>query len=600
MMTYSNLSRREKVKAIGKIASYRPKFTAFIIVAGTLAAALDAIGLSFLLPIVEIAQADGDPAANAEGAVAGFVAVYRTLGIPFTLEFVVLGVSVALASRYGMSFLVGWLRAKLSMAYTRDLRERSFEGALDAEIAYYDKEGSDDILNAIITQTRYAGRAIKRLVRVLELGMLCLVYVAITVYISPLMSLLAAVLLGGITLVLRNVIEPGYAVGDRVAEANERVQEAAQAGTQGIRDVKLFGMGARLRSQFGDAVRQHERSSVHQTRNKVAMDTFYKLASAITVFVLIYVALQFSSLSLGALAVFLFAMFLLAPRLSSLNSVFYRLESDLPHFVRTEAFITELELYDEAEGGPRKPPARIDSVSFEDVAFAYQTGEAVLRGVSFDVERGEFVAFVGQSGAGKSTIMALLTRMYEPDSGRITANGAPIGAFDIREWRSKLAVVRQDPFVFDDTLRFNLTVGRDEVSQAELDRVCEITQVTEFCGSLPNGYDTELGDDGVRLSGGQRQRVALARALLTDAEILVLDEATSDLDSRLESKVHRALEEMDRDHTIFGIAHRLSTVKNADTIYTIEDGRIIETGTHSELLASGEKYATLYETQVEA
>jgi subfamily B ATP-binding cassette protein MsbA len=124
--------------------------------------------------------------------------------------------------------------------------------------------------------------------------------------------------------------------------------------------------------------------------------------------------------------------------------------------------------------------------------------------------------------------------------------------------------------------------------------------VTEFCGSLPNGYDTELGDDGVRLSGGQRQRVALARALLTDAEILVLDEATSDLDSRLESKVHRALEEMDRDHTIFGIAHRLSTVKNADTIYTIEDGRIIETGTHSELLASGEKYATLYETQVEA
>lgn len=599
-MTDEDLSRREKLRAIKEIATYRPKFTAFIVVAGVLAAALDVIGLSFLLPIVEIAQAEGDAAAQAEGPVAVFVTVYQTLGIPFTLEFVILGVAGALTARYGMSFLVGWLAAKIQMQYTRSLRERAFDNALDAKVAYYDKEGSDDILNAIITQTKYAGKSIKRTVRVFELSLLCLAYVAIAMYISPLMSLIAAVLLGGITFLLRHVIEPGYSVGAKVAEANERVQEAAQAGTQGIRDVKLFGMVDWLREQFEEAVKNHERSSVLEARNSVAMDKFYNLATALTVFILIYVALRFSSLSLGALAIFLFAMFLLAPRLSNLNSAFYGLETTLPHFVRTEDFIEELKSYDEIGSGSTSPPDRIDSISFEDVEFSYQTGEKVLRGVSFDVARGEFVAFVGQSGAGKSTIVSLLSRMYEVESGDITVNGVPIQEYELREWRSKLAVVRQDPFIFNDTLRFNLTIGNPDVSPQELDRICEITQVSEFFDELPKGYDTQLGDDGVKLSGGQRQRVALARALLKDAEILILDEATSDLDSNLEGKVQQAIEAMDRNHTIFGIAHRLSTVQNGDTIYTVEDGRITEKGTHRELLENEGKYAQLYETQVKA
>ena len=396
------ISRQEKFEALLAAARYNPTFSALIIGLGLLSAALEGVGLTFIIPIIELIQSSG-PITEANGLLGAFVVVYETLGIPFTLEFVILGVAAALTSRYGMSFVVGWLRAKLSMQYTRELRERSFDNALDAEIAYYDKEGSDDILNAIITQTQYAGRTIRRLVRVFELSLLCLVYVVIAVYISPVMSLLAAALLGGITVFLRYFIEPGYAVGDRVAEANERVQEAAQAGTQGIRDVKLFGMADRLRSQFRESVRQHEQSSVIQTRNKVAMNKFYNLASAITVFVLIYVALRFSSLSLGALAVFLFAMFLLAPRLSNLNSKFYQLEADLPHFVRTEAFINELDAYDEHDRGSALPPERIESIAFEDVTFSYRTGEQVLRGVSSDVERGEFVAFVGQSGAGKST-----------------------------------------------------------------------------------------------------------------------------------------------------------------------------------------------------
>jgi subfamily B ATP-binding cassette protein MsbA len=188
--------------------------------------------------------------------------------------------------------------------------------------------------------------------------------------------------------------------------------------------------------------------------------------------------------------------------------------------------------------------------------------------------------------------------MYEPEEGKIRVNGTPIEEFDLETWRSKVAYVRQNHFVFNDTLGYNLTLGKRDADRAELDRVCEIARVDEFFEDLPDGYDTTVGEDGVQLSGGQRQRVAIARALLNDADILLLDEATSDLDSNLEEEIQHAIEKMDGEYTTIAIAHRLSTVKNADRIYTIEDGRIAECGDHDELLASDGAYSDLYQTQV--
>jgi len=163
--------------------------------------------------------------------------------------------------------------------------------------------------------------------------------------------------------------------------------------------------------------------------------------------------------------------------------------------------------------------------------------------------------------------------------------------------RDRIAVVRQDPFIFNDTLRYNLTIGNRDVSEAEIDEVVRIAKVEEFFDELPEGYDTQLGDNGVRLSGGQKQRVALARALLKDADVLVLDEATSDLDSSLEQKVQQSIENLDRDYAMVGIAHRLSTVRNADRIYTVDSGLIIETGRHEELIENDGQYAELYGLQ---
>lgn len=225
------ITRSEQLRALGRVGRFRPRFTAAIIVAGVFAAGLEAVGLSFILPIVEIVQAPGDPAANADGLLLAFVTTYQTVGIPFTLGTVVVGVSVVLTIRWTSTFLVRWLRGVLVVEYTRDLQTRAFNNALDAKIEYFDQQGSDDILNAIVTQAEYAGRVIQHVVTVFEQGLLSLMYLGIAFVLAPFLTVFAIAFLGGFSVFFRYVLESGYDIGDRVADANERVQRTVQAGT---------------------------------------------------------------------------------------------------------------------------------------------------------------------------------------------------------------------------------------------------------------------------------------------------------------------------------------------------------------------------------
>ncbi|WP_244289009.1 ABC transporter ATP-binding protein [Halobacterium salinarum] len=576
--------------AIKRVALYRPLFTVGIIVLSVFAAILEGIGVSYLLPIIQQARGEGDPGT----LVQGFMQVYDFFGVPFVLEYIIVGVALVMTLRYTSTFLVAWLRAKLRVHYVRDIQTRAYDSALNARIGYFDQQGSDEILNAIVTQSREAGYAIMRLVRIVEQSILSLMYLAVAMYLSPWLTLTAGTILGALTFLIRNRIESGYAVGDRVAEANERVQEVVQAGTQGIRDVKLFGLSGEFFERFDDYVGTFVRSKVTLRRNQAAIQNLYQLTTAITVFVLIYFALEFSSLSLGGLGVFLFAMFRLSPRISNLNTWIYRLEGDLPHLVRTEQLIDEMRTNQEPTDSNTPVPSQIERIEADSLDFSYDGDEQVLDDVTYSVERGEFIAFVGPSGAGKSTIVSLLARMYEPDSGEIRADGTPIQEFDLAEWREHLSMVRQNPYIFNDTLEYNVRVGNRDASQSKIERACELACVTEFLDELPEGYQTTLGDDGVRLSGGQKQRVALARALVRDVDFLLLDEATSDLDTNIEEDVHDGIESLDAEHGLVVVAHRLSTVRNADRIYTMVNGRVEEVGSHEELLKAEETYAELY------
>jgi len=250
---------------------------------------------------------------------------------------------------------------------------------------------------------------------------------------------------------------------------------------------------------------------------------------------------------------------------------------------------------EEAEDAP--PLAVTDGrVEYEDVSFGYDD-DPVLSDISFAADGGETVALVGPTGAGKSTVLKLLLRMYDVDSGAVRIDGQNVRDVQIQSIRRAIGYVSQETFLFYGTVRENIAYGTFDATDEEIVAAAEAAEADQFVRNLPDGYDTMVGERGVKLSGGQRQRIAIARAILKDPEILILDEATSDVDTETEMLIQRSLDDLTADRTTFAIAHRLSTVKDADTILVVEDGRIVERGTHDQLLAADGLYANLWAVQ---
>ncbi len=248
--------------------------------------------------------------------------------------------------------------------------------------------------------------------------------------------------------------------------------------------------------------------------------------------------------------------------------------------------------------GPTVLPTPVaGEVRFDGVRFAYDTGDEVLTGLDLHVPAGETHAIVGATGAGKSTVVKLLLRLYDPTAGAVTLDGHDLRELTFDSLRGAMGLVSQDVFLFHGTVRDNLAYGRPDATDEEVRRAAELAEAHEFIAALPFGYDTVVGERGQKLSGGQRQRVSIARAILADPAILVLDEATSAVDNETEAAIQRSLDRVARDRTTIAIAHRLSTVRNADRIHVLERGRVVEAGTHDELLAAGGLYAALWRVQ---
>jgi len=239
------------------------------------------------------------------------------------------------------------------------------------------------------------------------------------------------------------------------------------------------------------------------------------------------------------------------------------------------------------------------AIEFDDVHFAYSPDREVLRGIDLRIEPGQVAAFVGPSGAGKTTITQLVPRFYDPQSGRILVDGNDVRDLDVDSLRAHIGIVTQETYLFHDTIGANLRYGKTDATQPELEAAARAANIADFIASLPDGYETVVGERGHKLSGGERQRLAIARVLLKDPRILILDEATSALDSENEALIQAAFDKAMRGRTSLVIAHRLSTILSADVIFVVDRGRIVERGTHRELLERGGTYARLYRTQFE-
>jgi subfamily B ATP-binding cassette protein MsbA len=263
---------------------------------------------------------------------------------------------------------------------------------------------------------------------------------------------------------------------------------------------------------------------------------------------------------------------------------------------RVFAFIDARSEVVEAEDAVDLPPLR-DSLRFEHIDFSYNGDAQVLGGLDFEIKKGEMVALVGFSGAGKSTIAKLIPRFYDPTGGRVTIDGVDIRGASLSSLRDQISVVTQDTILFHETIRNNIAFGNAEYSDERVRAAAAAANATGFIEALPEGFDTPLDEDGGNLSGGQRQRLAIARAIIKDPSILILDEATSSLDSESEKAIQSAIEKFVVGRTTLVIAHRLSTIQRADRIVVIDEGRVAEEGPHEALLAKGGIYARLYDVQ---
>ena len=291
----------------------------------------------------------------------------------------------------------------------------------------------------------------------------------------------------------------------------------------------------------------------------------------------------------------MFLAFMIAPVFQMVN-IGTQLTEAFAGLDRTNEILAELE-ENQTPGRAVKMPPIEGRVRFEDVEFAYQPGKPVLHGVSFAADPGTVTALVGSSGSGKSTIISLLCAFHTPVSGRVVVDDIDLAAVDLNTYRSQLGVVLQDSFLFDGSIRENILFSRPEASEEQFLFACRTARVDEFAERFPDAYETIVGERGVKLSGGQRQRLSIARALLAQPRILILDEATSSLDSESEAMIQAGLNQLMQGRTTFVIAHRLSTIRRADCILVVEGGRIVERGNHAELFALGGRYYDLYTRQ---
>jgi ATP-binding cassette subfamily B protein len=305
-------------------------------------------------------------------------------------------------------------------------------------------------------------------------------------------------------------------------------------------------------------------------------------------------------MTVGDLMMFLVYLLMLLEPLATLASSATQFQNSLSGLDRV------LDLLAESREMPSNPDSLraekrdvAGAVAFQDVSFTYPGNDIpALTNVSLSVKAGQTVALVGPSGAGKTTLSNLVARFYDPTSGRVTLDGRDLRDYDVESFRALLGVVEQDVFLFDGTIRQNIAYARRDASEAEVRAAAEAANAMEFIDRLSDGLNTLIGERGVRLSGGQRQRLAIARAVLADPKLLVLDEATSNLDTESERLIQQSLSLLMKGRTSFVIAHRLSTIAGADLIVVMENGRISQTGTHQELMSEGGKYRTMVEQQI--
>jgi len=509
----------------------------------------------------------------------------------------VLAVSVVKGfASYGQSVLMSLVGQRI----IADTQVRMYASLIRADLAQLNQVHTGRLISSFLYDVNLLRDAVGRAVTGIVKDALTFMALVVVMFVQDWrLALATLVVFPLVAVAIRRLGKSMRKSSRRTQEATGHLSTHLAETLEGARLVKAYGMEDYETGRARRSVEERLRHIVKGVRTRSAAAPMTEALGGVAVAIAILYGgwqAQAGTLTLGAFTSFLAALLMAYQPLKSLATLNAALQEGLAAAERIFAVLDRRPAIRDAAGAL---PLRVTQgeVRFEGVDFAYGTETPALHGIDLAVPAGRMVALVGHSGAGKSTLMNLIPRFYDPTAGRVLIDGQDLRQVTLASLRGAIALVAQETRLFDDTVAANIAYGRPGTDRAEVERAARAAAAHDFVAALPQGYDTPVGENGVRLSGGQRQRLAIARAMLRDAPILLLDEATSSLDAEAEGKVQAALGELMRGRTTVVIAHRLSTVMAAHEIHVLEGGRIVESGSHARLLAKGGAYARLFQMQ---
>lgn len=526
------------------------------------------------------------------------VMVEKTVQSPWYIPFgIVAFTSIQGLLNYSATYLNTWVGGKI----TNDLKFTLYKKFLTFETAYFDKKKSGDIVYRFNNDADTACNGLLENLKTFTSRLFSsLSLVAVLFYNSWQLAIIASIVLGCAFIPLANIRKRIKSVMDKSVSAGSAVITAYNESFAGNKTIISYNLSELQESKFKSIL-----SNIFSLKIKMVQRTSW-LSPMMHVIVSIGIGLAIGygshlilsgTITSGNFVSFITALIMLYTPIKNLGNNFNAVQMSFMAIERvfkvldTKPKITNKDSALKLNNNPK-------DIHFNNVYFEYIKDKPVLKGINLKVTKGQTIAFVGNSGGGKSTIVSLIPRFYDVTSGSITIDGIDIRDYSLESLRSNIAVVFQDNFLFSGTIRENILLGNENATQEQLQKAVEMAYLSDFIVDLKEGLDTQIGERGIRLSGGQKQRVAIARAFLKDAPIVILDEATSALDNKAEAIVQKAIENLMQDKTVFVIAHRLSTIQNADKIVVINQGEIVEIGTHEDLLhIENGAYKTLYEMQ---
>lgn len=587
-MAREDLSWFRAFKFIWSLLARHPWLMTAGVILGIGITVTEILSLSLIFPFIESLSGGGGSLAG-ESKLAFMVPYFEGYDTVEKIRIIAVGIVAIQAVKGILKYILGRLTSYQRILLDRDLRADIFDQIVDLELTYINEDKVANLYTILHSYSSDVASAAKKLLKGVPRMSSFVGYLVAMLLLSWELTIVALVLAAVTTRMINVFTDWIRRMSKKINVLRVRLKHVSLESLNGLKVIHLFGREDHTRQRFREELETYQDNKYQRSSLNAAISPLYGTLM-MAMFAGILIAGTFIMDTTAATWVAVLTMFLVV--MSRLTKPTARYASTKASLAKKLPSIDEVIRFLDRDDKPYLEDGDIDfkglqqGLRLEDVRFRYAEDEPdVLKDLSFDIPKGTTVALVGRSGAGKSTTIDLLARLYDPTQGRIVVDGHDLRELNIRSWRHNISVVSQETFLFNQSAMENIRYGRLDATDEEVVEAAKQANAHGFVQGLPEGYQTILGDRGVRLSGGQAQRIAIARAILADPDLLLLDEATSSLDTETEREVQEALDRVSQDRTVVAIAHRLSTIRNADNILVMEDGEIVESGTHEELLS---------------